>query len=398
MHVVTLVEHVACPLPREEPSEALAEAVWRRYDKQIKVQPPTFQNGRRWHLICQGYVGCMPLDAETLLVLQPKLPLADLFGMLEYAYRLPFEHPGELIGCGSLQELFGRLASILAQRVLARARRGFYRGYMERVECLPYVRGRLDPRHAPRLSWDPAPACEFQEHTADVVDNRILAWTLHRVARNAAFVDTEVPPRVRRAYRSVQSLCELAPYTAADCVGRLYGRLNDDYAPMHALCRFFLENTGPLHADGERGMLPFLIDTARLFEQFVAAWLQRHLPPTLALRAQEPHVLHGRGRIEMSIDLVVRERSSGRTLAVLDTKYKGDGSPANEDVYQAAFYALAKGCTNAFLLYPREPRPFDVTVQQVRVRSLGFTLDGDLDAGGAAFLDRLLAALGATPR
>ena len=54
------------------------------------------------------------------------------------------------------------------------------------------------------------------------------------------------------------------PVGADRCVGRTYNRLNADYEPMHALCRFFLENSGPAHARGDRSMLPFLVNMPRL--------------------------------------------------------------------------------------------------------------------------------------
>ncbi|MCX7038200.1 MAG: hypothetical protein NT005_03560 [Spirochaetes bacterium] len=43
------------------------------------------------------------------------------------------------------------------------------------------------------------------------------------------------------------------------------------------MCRFFLESSGPTHEPGGNLMLPFLVDMARLFELFVAEWLQQHI-------------------------------------------------------------------------------------------------------------------------
>ena len=59
----------------------------------------------------------------------------------------------------------------------------------------------------------------------------------------------------------------------------MYHRLNRDYEVLHALCRFFLENSGPAHSSGGHTFFPFLVDMAQLFERFVAGWLQKHLPP-----------------------------------------------------------------------------------------------------------------------
>jgi len=61
-------------------------------------------------------------------------------------------------------------------------------------------------------------------------------------------------------------------------MGRRYIRQNADYATLHALCRFFLEQAGPTHELGRHRMLPFVVEMAALFERFVVAWLRVHLP------------------------------------------------------------------------------------------------------------------------
>jgi 5-methylcytosine-specific restriction enzyme subunit McrC len=68
----------------------------------------------------------------------------------------------------------------------------------------------------------------------------------------------------------LQGAVQTYPVGPESCVGRTYNRLNADYEPMHALCRFFLENSGPTHERGDRSMFPFLVDMSRLYELFVA--------------------------------------------------------------------------------------------------------------------------------
>ncbi|MCB0211631.1 MAG: restriction endonuclease, partial [Anaerolineae bacterium] len=170
----------------------------------------------------------------------------------------------------------------------------------------------------------------------------------------------------------------------------LYHRLNEDYRPLHALCRFFLEQTGPLHALGDRQMLPFLVDMARLYELFVAEWLSVHLPETLKLKAQERVTIGQSHHLKFDIDLVLYDAKSDEARCVLDTKYKAPGTPANDDIFQVVAYAEAKGCRQAVLVYPTPlAQPLDETIGRIRVRSLTFGLDGNLEAAGR----QLLAAL-----
>ena len=65
----------------------------------------------------------------------------------------------------------------------------------------------------------------------------------------------------------------------------------------------------------------------------------------------------------------------------------GSDGPETADIQQMISYAYTKGCPEAILIYP-EPlsRPFDKTIRGIRVRSLTFSLDGNLDEAGRKFL------------
>ena len=282
------------------------------------------------------------------------------------------------------------MANILARRVLDRGRRGFYRAYLGQTEQLPYVRGQLDVRQAIQAPAQIKLKCHYEEHTADIEENQILAWTLFRIARSGMCTE-RVLPTVRRAYRSLQGLVTLTPHPAKAYLGRLYNRLNDDYQPLHALCRFFLEQSGPSHQVGERTMLPFLVNMARLYELFVAEWLEAHLPPGFNLKVQEKVDIGKANALRFDIDLVLYEAKTGAVRCVLDTKYKAPNAPAHDDVSQVVTYAEARGCREAILIYPIPlSQPLDEMIGNIRVRSLTFSLDGDLEQAGQTLSRNLL--------
>ena len=77
-------------------------------------------------------------------------------------------------------------------------------------------------------------------------------------------------------------------------------------------------------------------------------------------------------------------------LLVLDTKYKAPDRPGNDDISQVVTYANIKDCQEAVLIYPT-PLNLDVMIGKIRVRSLTFSLDGDLEQAGSRFLDDLLS-------
>jgi 5-methylcytosine-specific restriction enzyme subunit McrC len=232
--------------------------------------------------------------------------------------------------------------------------------------------------------------CHYENHTSDVIENQILSWTLRCISRSGLCAEN-VLSEVRRAYRSIQGLVTPKPISAADCIGRLYNRLNDDYEPLHALCRFFLEHSGPTLSAGQHDMLPFLIDMARLFELFVSEWLTVHLPDRFYLKPQEYVHLGPQGILSFRIDFVIYSTSTGKPICVADTKYKAQGKPTPDDFAQVVTYAKLKDCTHAFLIYPiRLPTELNVNMNDIRVQSLTFDLSYDLEKAGKKFIEALL--------
>ena len=384
--IVELLEYQPRLLPANALSEDVAKMLWQNYRDQLDLEFPDFRTNNQWKLTSLGYVGFIPVSDELGLALRPKVGLANLFGMMEYAYQLDFKLMDGVFDCATLEEFYERLANVLAKRILNRQRKGLYRSYVSESEAVGFVRGRMDVDDAVRQPWKVNRKCDYEEHTADIVENRILLWTLRCIAQSG-LCSERVMPTVRRCYRGLQGIASLQQFNFSDCIGRLYNRLNGDYEVLHGLCRFFLEQSGPLHSSGDHTMFPFLIDMAHLYELFVAKWLREHLPEGFTLQIQASVNFSEANRLKFIIDLVICDLETGRTLCVLDTKYKCPDTPANDDISQVVTYAEIKGCTDAILVYPRDlDTNLDERLGEIRVRNLAFRIDGDLEAAGQAFL------------
>ena len=383
----TLVEYQPLLLPATALDEQAAALLWRRYRAQIEVEPPSFRTNNQWQLTAQGWAGFIPLARNVSLVLQPKVTLRDLFAMIEVTYDLASLHflPG-LVHVTSLPDIYTRLARLLAQRILARGQRGLYRAYLPLHEATPYIRGRIHTTALPRSLPNATVTCSYHQVTTDVEENRILAWTLHMILRSGLCAD-ETLLLVQRAYRLLASQVSPTPIAATASRGRVYTRLNQDYAPLHALCAFFLDHSGPGHSLGDQTMIPFLVDMARLYEQFVAAWLTRRLASTYRVAAQVHTPVSA--DLHFTIDLVI---SRGRQRWVVDTKYKmPSNGPDTADVAQVLAYAQVQGAQEAVLVYPTElAQPLDVMVHGIRLRTLTFALDDNLDLAGERLIESLL--------
>ncbi len=135
-------------------------------------------------------------------------------------------------------------------------------------------------------------------------------------------------------------------------------------------------------------MLPFLVNMARLYELFIAEWLKQYLPKNLLLKFQEQ--INISKTVYFKTDLVLYDISTGTARYILDTKYKTPNQPAAHDIAQVVAYAVSKDCNEAVLVYPADlTHPLDEWVGNIRVRSLTFCLDGNLEHTGQDFLRNL---------
>jgi 5-methylcytosine-specific restriction enzyme subunit McrC len=223
------------------------------------------------------------------------------------------------------------------------------------------------------------------------VDNQIFAWTLCSIGRSG-LCSGKALSFVRKAYHELEGYVTTQSFNPKICLGLLYHRLNEDYEPLHVLCRFFLEQSGPSHNLGDRNIIPFLIDIERLFELFVAEWLKNHLPSNRRIKAQERVPLGMEGTLNFKVDLVLIDHSTKQVKCVLDTKYKKPETPSTDDISQVIAYAESLHCEEAFLIYPAKLRsPLNSKVGRIRVRSVTFDLFGDLDENGKVFMNTVLS-------
>ncbi|NEP84976.1 MAG: hypothetical protein F6K39_46880, partial [Okeania sp. SIO3B3] len=251
-----------------------------------------------------------------------------------------------------------------------------------------YLRGRVDINKTLRRATVNTVDCHYDTLTADIDDNRILAWALHQILHSGICTETSLPT-LRQAYRVLSRHVTLTPYQSIDSNKRYYHRLNRDYAMMHALCNFFLSNSGPSHQTGKQQMVPFLVNMNVLYEKFVAGWLSQHLPLRYQLKAQERVDISARNQLNFIIDLIIFDTFKEQVHCVLDTKYKVTDKPSPSDIQQMIAYAHIKQCDTAILVYPGSVL-FDAQMNNIQVQSLTFAIDGDLDVAGHTFMEKLI--------
>lgn len=391
--IMELTERAKTYFEEKEIAQETGEEILQRYGSKIDIEFPSPKTDYKWCLQPRGWIGEASLSNGYRLSILPKVPIKNIFRMLEYAYGLKSAiFHRDLVRSASLEEFFESLAIILARLVLERAKRGFQKKYLKTKEQLSVIKGRLDTRRLHEIAWTGKVRCDFAFQTVNVIDNQIPAYALNRILRTGLISD-ETRHLVQRAFRSLESVVTLKPRIDSHVFTNLsYNRLNADYEVIHSVSRFFIDNTGPRQGDERLKSLAFLVNMDQLFEQFVSEWLREHSPSYWRFESQERMAFTEQQAVQWAIDLVWYDRQSGKTICVADTKYK-IGDSLSSDSQQIVAYAAAMRTTTAFLVYPESPiADASFNVGDYRITCVSFPLDGDLDTAGRSALDTIIAS------
>jgi len=382
---------------RDEVSEEVAEFLIENFSSEVEVEYPTYKTDGKWVLKNKGFVGFIQLPGDDAVVLEPKVDIDNVFAMMEYAYHLGDFDLDTIYDSESVKGFYDRIANILAENVNDRRKRGLYRSYVEREEKSQKIKGKINFRKTLQKPWEPKAQIKYNEMTADNEENQILLYTLSKISSSTGMCRDETLSKTREGIRSLQGAVTFNEFRASDCTGRRYNRLNSDYERLHALCRLILDNSGPSYEVGGKKTVPFNVDMADLFQEFVTEWLDQNLPERFRVKGEEEATLnrykHSKD-LKYRIDIVLYDREAGEVVCVIDTKYKAHERPETGDVSQMVGYALAKKTGETFLAYPKDlDEPLNVQLDDVHVRNMTFDLGDDLQENGETFVGELADAL-----
>lgn len=91
MKIIELIEYQDKFFKPEELEEAIADIIYHKYSKDykyIEIEYPSLKTQKQYKLTAKSYVGFIPLTPDIQILLKPKVPIANLFRMLEYTYNL----------------------------------------------------------------------------------------------------------------------------------------------------------------------------------------------------------------------------------------------------------------------------------------------------------------------
>ncbi|HET9662526.1 MAG TPA: hypothetical protein VFP05_19515, partial [Thermomicrobiales bacterium] len=348
--------------------------------RRFEVVPGIGNEG--WMVSPGSTAGVVELPSGVRLRCNPKAPVRNVFFMLATAYGFRDPFLDQAISFQRVDELFDFLVEHLANLIDTRLERGLYRAYVEREENLAAVRGRIpiaeDLRDNTVLRH--RTYFQFTEFTWDIPENRVIRQTVFAMSR---MVRSPILQQRLAALDRALGEIDPAPLPLSRFDTFHYHRLNEDYRPIHRLCRLLLEGSSVSEHAGGLGFRAFLLDMNRLYESFLTVALRDALGDGLDLSSQWARHLDREGRVTIRPDLAVLSR--GVPVVIADAKYKlaSGADEGHADLYQLLAYCTAERVPRGILIYPRWEGAGTATVRvrnsPVEIERFAIDLGGSID-------------------
>ena len=331
------------------------------------AQPPfeVVGVGRECSLRATGVTGVVEVDGLTIEVIPKFLDGTDVSRWKQALWNVLVHVGGEplIAPARVLLSTEGNPADLLARTLLRGLSEawldGLPRAYEEQVAALPFLRGRIVPARAAELEWRPdAVICKYDAFIEDNPTNRLLRWAVRTLA-----------PMVRstRLARELDTADER--FAGLDVGLQPPGPVEAErlqLSPQHhhlsdalEVAKLVLSERSIEHGNGAVVGVGFLWRSADVFERFIKLLLLRACAGAGremvddAVRVATLRTTAAAQRILWTYP-DARIREGGRTVAVLDAKYKlwKHRRPAPADTYQVIAGGWLEQCDPIGLIYP----------------------------------------------
>jgi 5-methylcytosine-specific restriction enzyme subunit McrC len=308
---------------------------------------------------------------DVELVIRPKVGVGRLLWLLGYAAN-PSGWRDDDVTLDEHDDLVAATAVAFATRTGKALAGGLLRGYRAVDEASPVLRGRLREadQMRDRLGVAAPLDVQYEDYTADIPENRILAAATRRLLRLPL-----VPPKTRATlHRIAAILMDVTPLADfAQVPATVETRLTSRYQPALRLARLVLAQRGvelpPHPRTGTVAASGFLFDMNKIYEDWLTATLRRALERHGG-NVVPQHLLYldaARGLPAVKPDITWW--NGGACQAVIDAKYATFKKTApTEHLYQLLAYANALGLHDAHLVYAGGiPTHYDIFKAGIRL-------------------------------
>lgn len=271
-----------------------------------------------------------------------------------------------------LRELFITLYLHYVKQALEN--RPFYR-YEEKNEDLSLIRGHINFKDYINNKLSNGSGnkfnCSYSEFEFDNLINRIIKYICRGLVNSTN--SSENKKIIRQVLIRMNEVSDVR-CVPSDCDGIRLSKLNRQYSVLLSMSKMFLLNQTSSYQIDNQESFCFLFPTELLFEGFIGGFIKDVLDGQAKVRFQASDMTlvdnvkyAGRslGKIfTMRHDILVEHKEKG--LFILDTKYKEisrfednddlrqsiNYEISQNDFYQMVSYAVKRGISDVYLLYP----------------------------------------------
>ena len=323
------------------------------------------------------------------------IPIRNIYYFLAYAWDCLEESRIVEVSRTDFKEIADLMAHVLINGMKHLLRHGLDRGYRETIEETICLRGRIDLDASIRRYLLPRAraVCRFDDFDHDILHNRILKTTIHRLS-NVENLDPKHRYELKKIHRCLRHVSEITLDRLVFRKVQLH-RNNSFYAFLMNLCELIEESILPEDEEGKSRFRDFFRDETRmpkLFELFIFNFYRREQGRYRVTReiidwdarSDDPEALWMLPQMRTDVTL----RSPDRTV-VIEIKYKqkslqeyyGKESFHSSNMYQLFSYMKnleARGGKDSvaagILLYPTVSKSFShkYTIQghDIHVRTI----------------------------
>ncbi|WP_345262612.1 McrC family protein [Nocardioides nanhaiensis] len=296
-----------------------------------------------WEVRVSDAIGVIRVGDQTLVV-QPKIPMGHVLGLLSEAGTLPRTSSAPVqVSAGA--HLFDLIASWLLTATQTVLRGDLIKQFQTHREVLPHVRGRINPAQTAGLLLRGRPQvdCEFDDLDIDNPTNRVLRAAVARIARSPLAQST-----LRRTATQLlvhfQGVGDLRRGDASAAVTRQTWYYRDALQ----LANVILAGFALTLREGSLGGSAFLLRTPEAVEAGLRSLLTRGLADECAVTKKGLQLTPSTKTLNP--DLVFDNGS-----AVGDVKYQLQGTDWDTGhIYQATTFATGYRASHALVITFRD--------------------------------------------
>lgn len=223
------------------------------------------------------------------MTIEKNILIKNIYYMLSYAFTSLKQDSLASVEKEDFHNIHNLFAAIFSQGIALQLKRGIYREYIEQIENLPTLRGKIDMAGTihNRIAHRRTLSCEFDELSENNLLNQILKTTVLLLMRHPN-VESKYKDQIKREMMFFSEVDLIDP-TAIKWSAIRFRRDNHTYQMLISLCQLILEGMLMTTDSGENKLASFVDERQMnlLFEKFVLEYYIQEHP---SVKASAKHI------------------------------------------------------------------------------------------------------------